>query len=67
MLNKKTILITVETGFFGKVFVHYIFQNYLQMKKIVIFSCDEWKQHQIAGKFSPKEYPVKYLLEDLIG
>lgn len=65
MLNNKTILITGGTGSFGKAFVHYLFQNYPQIKKIVIFSRDEQKQHQMAGEFSPKEYPIKYLLGDV--
>lgn len=65
MLNNKSILITGGTGSFGKAFVRYLFQNYPQIKKIVIFSRDEQKQHQMAGEFSPKEYPIKYLLGDV--
>ena len=65
MLNNKTILITGGTGSFGKAFVRYLFQNYPQIKKIVIFSRDEQKQHQMAGEFSPKEYPIRYLLGDV--
>ena len=65
MLNNKTILITGGTGSFGKAFVRYLFQNYPQIKKIVIFSRDEQKQHQMASEFSPNEYPIKYLLGDV--
>lgn len=65
MLNNKTILITGGTGSFGKAFVHYLFQNYPDIKKVVIFSRDEQKQHQMASEFSPQKYPIKYLLGDV--
>jgi UDP-N-acetylglucosamine 4,6-dehydratase (inverting) len=65
MLNNKTILITGGTGSFGKAFVKYLFDNYTQIKKVIIFSRDEQKQHQMASEFSPKEYPIKYLLGDV--
>lgn len=65
MLNNKTILITGGTGSFGKAFVTYLFKNYPDIKKIVIFSRDEQKQHQMAEEFSPKAYPIKYLLGDV--
>ena len=65
MLNNKTILITGGTGSFGKAFVRYIFKNYPKVKKIVIFSRDEQKQHAMSSEFSAKEYPIKYLLGDV--
>ena len=65
MLNNKTILITGGTGSFGKAFVKYLFENYTQIKKIVIFSRDEQKQHNMRSEFSPQEYPIKYLLGDV--
>ena len=65
MLNNKTILITGGTGSFGKAFVQYIFNKYPDVKKIVIFSRDEQKQHQMTNEFSPKEYPIKYMLGDV--
>jgi len=65
MLNNKIILITGGTGSFGKAFVTYLFQNFPRVKRVVIFSRDEQKQHQMANEFSPKEYPIKYLLGDV--
>jgi UDP-N-acetylglucosamine 4,6-dehydratase (inverting) len=65
MLNNKTILITGGTGSFGKAFVEYLFANYSTIGKIIIFSRDEQKQHHMASEFSPKEYPIKYLLGDV--
>jgi UDP-N-acetylglucosamine 4,6-dehydratase (inverting) len=65
MLNNKTLLITGGTGSFGKAFVSYLFEHYPKIKKIVIFSRDEQKQHQMAAAFSSKEYPIRYLLGDV--
>jgi len=65
MLNNKQILITGGTGSFGRAFVAYLLKKYPQVKKIVIFSRDEQKQFEMAAKFSPKDYPVKYLLGDV--
>ena len=52
--KNKTILITGGTGSFGKIAV----QKFLKIKgikKIIIFSRDELKQHEMMGKFSKKE------------
>jgi len=65
MLNSKTILITGGTGSFGKAFVDYIFKNYPKVKKVIVFSRDEQKQHAMASEFSPKKYPIKYYLGDV--
>ncbi len=65
MLNNKTILLTGGTGSFGKAFVRYILKKYPKIKKVLIFSRDEQKQHAMASEFSPKEYPIKYLLGDV--
>jgi len=65
MLNNKQILITGGTGSFGKAFVHYVFEKYPDVKRVVIFSRDEQKQHEMAAEFSPKVYPVKYMLGDV--
>ncbi len=65
MLNNKQILITGGTGSFGKAFTRYILEKYPDIKKIVIYSRDEQKQHQMAAEFSPQEYPIKYLIGDV--
>lgn len=65
MLNNKTILITGGTGSFGNAFVQYLFRHYPQIGKIIIFSRDEQKQHQMAAAFSPKVYPIRYHLGDV--
>jgi len=65
VLNNKQILITGGTGSFGKAFVRYVFEQYPDVKRVVIFSRDEQKQHEMAAEFSPKEYPIKYMLGDV--
>jgi len=65
MLNHQKILITGGTGSFGKAFVRYVFEHYPDVKKIIIFSRDEQKQHDMSAEFSPRQYPIKYLLGDV--
>ena len=65
MLNNKQILITGGTGSFGRAFVRYVLDNYTDVKRIVIFSRDEQKQFEMASDFSPKLYPIKYVLGDV--
>ena len=52
MLNNKTVLITGGTGSFGKMFTKTILQRYPDVKKIIIYSRDEYKQiiEQNGGK-----------------
>ena len=49
MLNNKTILITGGTGSFGKKFSEIILKNYPEIKKLIIFSRDEFKQFEMAN------------------
>jgi UDP-N-acetylglucosamine 4,6-dehydratase (inverting) len=64
-MNNQQILITGGTGSFGNAFVRYIFTHYPQVKRVVIFSRDEQKQFEMAQEFSPKKYPIKYVLGDV--
>ena len=64
-MNNKTVLITGGTGSFGKAFTEYIFKNYPKVKKVIIFSRDEQKQHAMASEFPPKDYPIRYYLGDV--
>lgn len=51
MLSGKTILITGGTGSFGKAFVKKALAEY-DLKKIIIYSRDEFKQYQMSQMFS---------------
>ena len=45
--KNKTILITGATGSFGKTFIKHILKKKLPFRKIIIFSRDELKQHEM--------------------
>ena len=64
MLNDKAILITGGTGSFGHKFTEILLKNY-EPKKIIILSRDEFKQYQMAKKFSDRKYPIRYFLGDV--
>lgn len=64
MLNDKTILITGGTGSFGKMFVEIALKKY-KPKKVIIFSRDEFKQHEMAKVFPEAKYNIRYFLGDV--
>ncbi len=64
MLNGKVILITGGTGSFGHKFTEVLLRDY-KPKKIIILSRDEFKQYQMAKKFSDLKYPIRYFLGDI--
>ena len=64
MFNKKNILITGGTGFFGKKFTSHFLKKY-NPKKIIIFSRDESKQYEMQNEYSSKKY--KKILRFFIG
>tara|TARA_B100000700_G_scaffold318258_1_gene411079 strand:+ start:216 stop:1229 length:1014 start_codon:yes stop_codon:yes gene_type:complete len=66
MLNNKSILITGGTGSFGKAFVKKILKSYPKIRRLVIFSRDELKQHEMSLTFSEKKYPaIRYFIGDI--
>ena len=66
MLNNKSILITGGTGSFGVNFLRTITKKYKRIKRLVIFSRDEFKQFNLQQEFSEKDYPfLRYFLGDI--
>ena len=66
MLNNKNILVTGGTGSFGQKFVEIILKKYPKINKLVVFSRDEQKQHQMSQIFNEKKYPcLRYFLGDI--
>ena len=63
MLNNKVVLITGGTGSFGKKCLEMLCQNYTP-EKVIIFSRDELKQHEMRQKF-PDSLPVRYFIGDV--
>lgn len=67
MLNDKTILITGGTGSFGKKFAQTVFQKYPGVKKVIIFSRDEYKQFvmQNMPEFQPYLDKMRFFIGDV--
>ncbi|MDQ2769651.1 MAG: SDR family NAD(P)-dependent oxidoreductase, partial [Bacteroidota bacterium] len=65
-LNHKSILVTGGTGSFGKQFVRTVFEQFPQVKRLVVFSRDELKQYEMSQEFSPAKYPaIRYFIGDV--
>ena len=66
MLDNKSILITGGTGSFGVSFVETILKNFKKIKRLVIYSRDEYKQYMMEERFSPDKYPfIRFFLGDI--
>ncbi len=64
MLNNKTILITGGTGSFGRKMTHAVLSRF-KPKKLIIFSRDEFKQHEMSKVFPVSKHPIRYFLGDI--
>ncbi|WP_017732987.1 UDP-N-acetylglucosamine 4,6-dehydratase (inverting) [Nafulsella turpanensis] len=65
-LNNKSILVTGATGSFGHKFVATILERYPKIKRLVVFSRDELKQHNMSLRFPKSQYPaIRYFLGDI--
>ena len=66
MLNNKTILLTGGTGSFGKKFLEIVIKKYPKIKKLIIFSRDELKQHEMMLKYPENKFPqLRFFLGDI--
>lgn len=66
MVKKPSYLITGGTGSFGQEFVKYLLEIQKIREKIVVFSRDEFKQHEMQKKFSTDHYPnLRYFIGDI--
>ncbi len=64
MLNGRVILITGGTGSFGKKCTEILLKRY-KLKKLIIFSRDEFKQFQLQKIFPTGKYPIRYFIGDI--
>jgi len=66
MIKYNSILVTGGTGSFGKEFIKTLIKSKKKLKRLVIFSRDEWKQSEMAKEYSPSKYPfLRYFLGDV--
>ena len=65
MLNDKSILLTGGTGSFGRKFVEIVLREY-RPRKLIVFSRDELKQHEMRQAFSDTgDLPIRYFIGDV--
>ena len=61
----KTVLVTGGTGSFGKKFVEIVLREY-QPKKLIVFSRDELKQHEMRQVYPDiGDSPMRYFIGDV--
>lgn len=67
MLNNKTILITGGTGSFGKKFIKTVFEKYPEVRKIIVYSRDEFKQFIMSNmpEFKPYLSKLRFFIGDV--
>jgi UDP-N-acetylglucosamine 4,6-dehydratase len=64
-LDQKTILVTGGTGSFGRKFTEIVLRSY-RPKKLIVFSRDELKQHEMRQVFPDSaQTPVRYFIGDV--
>jgi len=65
MFDGKSILITGGTGSFGKKCVEILLTKY-NPRRVLVFSRDELKQHDMSLVFNAKKYPnIRYFIGDI--
>jgi len=65
-LNGKSILITGGTGSLGKALTRRIFNQWPDVKRLVIFSRDEQKQFQMAQEYPASKYKaIRFFIGDV--
>ena len=65
-LNGRSVLITGGTGSLGKALTRRIFEQWPDVKRLVIYSRDEQKQFVMAQEYPPKKYPaVRFFIGDV--
>ena len=65
MINDKSILVTGGTGSFGHAFVRTCLERF-QPRKLIVFSRDELKQHEMAQEFPEAKHScMRYFIGDV--
>lgn len=65
-LSGKQILITGGTGSFGNAFCQRVIKKKYNLKRLVIYSRDEFKQSEMLKKFPPEKFPfMRFFIGDV--
>ena len=65
LLNDKVVLVTGGTGSFGRKFTEIVLQRY-RPRKLIVFSRDELKQHEMRQKLDGDRYAcMRYFIGDV--
>ena len=65
MFDGKSVLVTGGTGSFGQKFIETVLDRY-SPKRLIVFSRDELKQHEMSQRFSPAEHrSLRYFIGDV--
>ena len=62
--QEQTILLTGGTGSFGRKFTE-VMLTQVRPKKLIIFSRDELKQHEMRTVWDDSKYPIRYFVGDV--
>lgn len=66
VFNNKSILITGGTGSFGNAFCQRVLDKKYRLKRLIIFSRDEFKQSEMQKKFPESKYNfLRYFIGDI--
>jgi UDP-N-acetylglucosamine 4,6-dehydratase len=66
MQNSNSILVTGGTGSFGRAFIREILRLKPNIERLVVYSRDELKQHEMAQELSTQKYPgLRYFIGDV--
>ena len=64
--NFNSILITGGTGSFGKAFTKELIRTKKNLKRLIIFSRDEWKQSEMQKEFPQSKFKfIRYFIGDV--
>lgn len=65
-LNDRSVLVTGGTGSFGQAFIRTVLEKAPRIRRLVVLSRDELKQHEMSLRFPDKENRVlRYFLGDV--
>jgi UDP-N-acetylglucosamine 4,6-dehydratase (inverting) len=66
MFNNKSVLITGGTGSLGKMLTKLILERYPAVRKVIIYSRDEFKQFEMAQSYPESKFPqIRFFIGDV--